>query len=687
MIDRQKLVRRHDPHVRGFDKYASLSVGNGNFAMTVDATGLQSFPDVYSDGGVPLGTFSNWGWHSFPNPNGYTTDNFPPTKLHTFNGRTLDYPYFPWLQVHDPHTEFLRNNPHRLHLGLLQFDFASFPDSPLSPEDFKDINQTLDLWTGTIHTKYVVFGQSVSVQTLCHPLLDMIAVRVESSLLASKNMGISLRFPYGSPRGMGADWTQPEHHQTRATVFSDGRGINIRRTLDDTEYTVLAEGSSGRFLVMDEHHYQYEVGDSSILEFVCHFSPVPVTEQLPSFATVAQSSATGWRQFWMEGGSVELAQSKDSRAIELERRIILSQYLTKVNSSGDLPPQESGLVHNSWAGKFHLEMHWWHSVHFALWGRTQLLEKSIQWYLDILPRARHLAKSQGYDGIRWPKCVSREGVNAPCYIEPFLVWQQPHPIYYAELIYRDRPTTETLQRYQEMVLETAEFMASFVEWDAESERYVLGPPVSPAQEIYDHATTLNPTFELAYFSHGFQLAQRWRERLNMARNPAWDHILTHFSSFPIQDDLYVATETDRKTFTDEKFAIDHPTMVAALGMLPGDGVDPERMRRTLHKVLDVWNWDHTWGWDYPMLAMTAARLGEADLAIDLLLINKGKNSYLPNGHNFQHGGLPVYLPGNGGLLTAIAMMAKGWDGSTGDAPGFPRDGSWAVQYEGLSSMP
>ncbi len=687
MIDRPRLVRRHNPHVHGFDKYASLSVGNGNFAMTVDATGLQSFPDVYSDGGVPLGTFSNWGWHSFPNPDGYTMDNFSLTPLRTFNGRAVDYPYFPWLQVHDPHTEYLRNNPHRLHLGLLQFEFGSSAVSSLSPEDFKNINQSLDLWTGEIHTEYVALGQSVSVQTVCHPLLDIIAVRVESPLLGSKDMRISLRFPYGSPRGMGVDWSKPEQHQTRGTISSDGRGIKIRRMLDDTEYAVLAEGSSGRFRRQDEHHYQFVANDSSILEFVCQFSSLPVEARLPSFTAVAQLSEEEWRLFWMKGAAVELAQSKDSRAIELERRIILSQYLTKVNSSGELPPQESGLVHNSWAGKFHLEMHWWHSAHFALWGRTQLLEKSLKWYLDILPKARHLAESQGYEGIRWPKCVSREGVNAPCYIEPFLIWQQPHPIYYAELIYRDNPTSETLQRYRELVFETAEFMASFAEWDAANERYVLGPPVAPAQEIYDHTTTMNPTFELAYFAYGLQLAQRWRERLCMARNSAWDCILTHLSSYPIQDGLYVATETNPETFTDEKLAKDHPTMVAALGMLPGNDVDPERMRRTLYKVLDVWNWDHTWGWDYPMLAMTAARLGETDLAIDMLLIDKGKNRYLPNGHNFQHGGLPVYLPGNGGLLTAVAMMAKGWDGSSGDTPGFPSNGTWTVHHEGLSPMP
>jgi len=59
-----------------------------------------------------------------------------------------------------------------------------------------------------------------------------------------------------------------------------------------------------------------------------------------------------------------------------------------------------------------------------------------------------------------------------------------------------------------------------------------------------------------------------------------------------------------------------------------------------------------------MMAMTAARLGHSSLAVDLLLIEKGKNRYLANGHNFQHRGLPVYLPGNGGLLMAVAMIPR-----------------------------
>ena len=66
-IDREALLERNNPHVTAFDTLSSLSVGNGGFAVTVDASGLQTFPKEYSLG-VPLGTQSDWGWHSFANP-------------------------------------------------------------------------------------------------------------------------------------------------------------------------------------------------------------------------------------------------------------------------------------------------------------------------------------------------------------------------------------------------------------------------------------------------------------------------------------------------------------------------------------------------------------------------------------------------------------------------------------------
>lgn len=67
------------------------------------------------------------------------------------------------------------------------------------------------------------------------------------------------------------------------------------------------------------------------------------------------------------------------------------------------------------------------------------------------------------------------------------------------------------------------------------------------------------------------------------------------------------------------------------------------------------------------------------------MLQAPKNTYLPNGHNLQ---IPSILPGNGALPSAVALMAAGWGGGPQrPAPGFPDDGTWLVQAEGLAPLP
>ena len=88
-----------------------------------------------------------------------------------------------------------------------------------------------------------------------------------------------------------------------------------------------------------------------------------------------------------------------------------------------------------------------------------------------------------------------------------------------------------------------------------------------------------------------------------------------------------------------------------------------------------------------MTAMTATRLGLPEKAIDALLMDVTTNTYLNNGHNYQDNRLTIYLPGNGGLLTAVAMMCAGYDGCTTKNPGIPKNSKWQVKWEGLYRMP
>jgi hypothetical protein len=685
-IDRRALVTRNNPHISAFDSLASFTVGNGEFAMTVDATGLQSFPDYYSNG-VPLGTQSQWGWHSFPNIENYRHSE----TLKDFDfGRGRKEPYA--VQFDEGRqraaANYFRENPHRLHLGIVGLEFKDASGKELRLQDITDVDQTLDLWNGRINSRFKVTDKEVAVSTVCDPESDMISASVNSLLMSSGQMDIKLHFPY--PTGKHADdamdWQYPDKHTTLVVERGDDYAV-LQRTLDDSTYFVKVKWTGNAvFKQKGPHFFVIQPSDRQIT-FSCLFSKKMPGEIASEFESTALVVSNYWTNFWKRGGAVDFSQCTDSRAPELERRVVLSQYLMAIQSAGSLPPQETGLTYNSWYGKPHLEMHWWHASHFALWNRIDLLERSIDWYKKVAPLAREIARRQGYDGVRWMKMTDPNGGEAPSGVGSFLIWQQPHYIYFAELIYRSKSSRETLDKYKDLVFETARFMASFATYDKANDHYIL-KGIIPAQETLRASETVNPPFEVAYWYFGLSTAQKWRERLGMERDPYWDDIINKLSHLAQKNGLYLAAETAPQTYEDVRFTSDHMSVLGALGILPDSRlVDPEIMRNTLHWVWDNWNWEKTWGWDYPMTAMCAARLGEPQKAVGALLMDKRTNTYLPNGHNYQDKRLRVYLPGNGGLLTAVALMAAGWDGADKVNPGFPDDGTWNVKWEGVNKMP
>jgi hypothetical protein len=685
-IDRHALVSRHNPGLHRFDSLNPFSVGNGDFAFTADATGLQTFADAFTNT-IPLATLSQWGWHSFPNPYGWSIEKYHFEEFDVY-GREVGYADIPGNRQ-TPEIRWLRGNPHRLDLGRIGFVLTKANGTRVRANDLAGIEQQLDLWNGVLSSHFEIEGTPVEVQTVCHPARDLLAVRVSSPLLKDGRLKIEIHFPYGTGATVTADWSRPDAHKTILQQPSDHRAEFTRR-LDTTAYHVSAAWTPGGHLAEVAKHDYVLAPDrnAAALEFVCDFASEPGRQPLPTFGQTKAAAAAHWQGFWTSGGAIDLSSSKDPRWHELERRIVLSQYLTAIQCSGRYPPAETGLTYNSWEGKFHLEMHWWHAAQFALWNRLPLLEKSLGFYQAILPRAQATARRQGYAGARWPKMTDPSGAESPSSIGPFLIWQQPHPIFYAELCYRAHGDRATLQKYRDIVMQTAEFMASYPAWDEAQQRYVLGPVLQCAQEIFPKTHTLNPTFELTYWRWGLETAQRWRQRLGLRRRPEWDRVLDRLAKPPIEDDKYLFAETATGTYSGGKWTDDHPSVTAALGVLPGPGIDPPTMRRTLDWIRDHWNWPDTWGWDYPMLAMCAARVGEPDRAVDLLLLDTPKNHYALNGHNYQRPGLSVYLPGNGGLLYATAMMAAGWDGAPDrPAPGFPDNGRWTVRWEGLRRAP
>jgi len=687
-IDRHALVTRHNIEVRDIDPNGAMAVGNGSFAFNFDVTGLQSFPEYYEKT-MPIGILSDWGWHSFPNPNGYSLDKFKMTTVPKYD-RQMVYPSASTSNP-PPDAAYLRENPHRFGLGRIGLEMTHADGSKVLITDLKNIDEKLDLWAGILTSSFEVDGTPVHVTTVAHPDRDEVAVRIESPLIAAGRLKIRIAFPYAS-HSFGPDyqdWDHPEAHTTKFTLQGPTGGM-FERTLDSTQYLVRANWSPGATLTETAPHQYLLSGNASALELVSFFTPrgVDLYRPLGTVDDVEAASRAHWQHYWTTGGAIDLSGNTDPRAAELERRIVLSQYVMAVHDAQSFPPQETGLGVNSWYGKFHMEMYWWHAAHWALWGHPEILEKSLRNLTLLMPAGEAMAKLEGAKGVKWSKMTDPTGIESPSGVGPVLVWQQPHPIYLAELVYRANKDKDahalnpkvTLDRYQRIVFETADYMATFVDYDPARKQYVLGPGLNSADEKHtDLAHNLNPTMELAYWKWALETAQQWRIRLGLPPDPKWQDVIDHLAAPTVRNGIYPAMELP---------AENSPSGMTTFmfGVLPGRGIDKDAMRNTLHRVAHTDAPQNAVTWGTAMMAMCAARLNEPDLAINLLAGKFEQNPFRVSGYTVRRPDqTPMYMPANGGWLSAVAMMAAGWDGSTTNAPGFPKD--WHVRYEGLQPMP
>jgi hypothetical protein len=155
--------------------------------------------------------------------------------------------------------------------------------------------------------------------------------------------------------GPAADWDKPDRHTTRVERHPHGAAFD--RRLDDTRYLASATWSgAGALVAVGDHEFEVSAAGDDVIDLAVGFSRSEIVAS--SFAETARAAETHWTRFWVDGAALDLSDSVDSRALELERRVVLSQFITAVNCAGAMPPQETGLVTNSWYGKHQLEMHW-----------------------------------------------------------------------------------------------------------------------------------------------------------------------------------------------------------------------------------------------------------------------------------------------------------------------------------------
>ncbi|TID19063.1 Six-hairpin glycosidase-like protein [Venturia nashicola] len=691
-IDRKSIVQQFNLHLSTSHPYSPLQVGNGNFAFGVDVTGLQTF--------VPHNTLSSWGWHNDSLPT--TSDRTATTTLIASNQTLTEPKGFTGVELwtHDrlvnyeqPNEreqekeigQWLIANPHRINLGRVGLWFGN--DNVVTEEMLKGKSQVLDLWEGRIESRFDVGGEAVEITTVASPRADTIAVEVRSNLLGKDRLGIFLDFPYASGENkfdapfVGV-WDEASRHETFLETAKNG--ATIKHALDSTVYSAHIEWEGGARIEKeseDGHRYILKPSDKVAdgFRFTVNFAEKSTPERSPSMVEVREEAKRWWQDYWENGAFISLPITTNSSAKELQRRIILSQYLLAVNGAGKDPAQESGLVNNGWYGKFHLEMVFWHLAHWTIWNKWSLYDRAIGIYNRFLPSSIERAKNQGYEGARLGKMCDPSGRSAPGQINSLLIWQQPHPMYFAEMEYRKFPTAKTLQKWDNVLTNFADFMASYAWFNSTTKVYDLGPPLHLVSENTNPNETKNPPFELAYWDFGLSIASNWKLRQKKPVPPKWTTVRQNLAPFPIQEGLYVLHESVKNPWTTPKLTRDHPSLLALNGFLPPSPLlNRTIFENTLDKVYATFNFTYSYGWDFPLLAMTAARRGRGEEAVGWLL----------NGEFvFDEVGMPVggvrvktpYFPSSGGLLAVVGMMVAGWDGREGMV--FPE--GWVVEGEGF----
>ncbi|KAG9238626.1 Six-hairpin glycosidase-like protein [Amylocarpus encephaloides] len=677
-IDRQNIVSQYNP-IRTFSSNSTpLQVGNGDFAFGVDVTGLQTFN--------PFATLSSWGWHNFSLP--VVTGQSSIADFNGLNwwthGRLVNYnqpnPAIPLI------SNWLIQNPQRINLGRVGFSFGEASGSILE-SNLTGKTQTLDLYTGTITSTFKVYGSKVTVKTIADPDSDTVSLQIESDLIAAAKLGLFFDYPYSDVLKFDYPfvgvWNNASLHST--SMQQGGKSwARIQHDIGTTTYYTHVNWTGQALIngpLPNSHRYllQQNTLGTSTWDITINFSPSPLAPLSKDSKSIVQSSKRWWESYWKTGAFISLPSSIPA-AKELQRRIITSQYLLAVNCAGKDPPQESGLVNNGWYGKFHMEMVVWHLGHWVRWGKSSLMSRSIPGvYQRFLSSSLARARDQGYKGAKWGKMSDSTGRSAPGEINSLLIWQQVHPMYFAEMLYREGTSRSTLMRWDEILTRTAEYMVSYAWWNSSTGVFDLGPPMYPVSENTNPNSTINPAFELAYWRFGLGVASLWKTRQGLPVPEAWTHVLKNLAPLPVINGTYPIYEGLDSMWKDPVTVTDHPAMLGISGLLPPSRhVNLTILADTAKRVGEVWNFKNLFGWDFPMLAMNAVRLGWRQKAVDYLL----DQNFAFDDAGYPIGGPRVptpYFPGSGGLLLAIAMIEGGWEGDEGGK--WPE--GWRVESEGF----
>lgn len=576
-----------------------VSIGNGDFAITLDQTGTQSLYEFYKD--LPLSSMSNKHW--------FYKDKREIKKTY-IDGKA----YMLFNLDNDPYYQINRQYPFKYSfMQIMLYD----GNHPIDRDNITKIHQELDLYEGIVNTSFDYKDLPNQTQAFIYQDHDELHFRLKSS-----NLRLCIRFNYPSYSHEGCRF--------------------------DIVPKVTKENDSIKLIYDNKNSLSFKLKASSsykITNNILEFADRSVEFSL-SLDEIRKGKLLD--EFWHEDNGIIINND------ELVRKMVLSKYLLHINSTGIYPPQESGLCYNCWNSKFHLEMHLIHSLWNIYNNHVSDLAKSFDYYLSVMPQARKRAEENGYKGIRLAKMTGPDGLDAPSNIGPLLIWQAPHILFMLQEIYFLYKDLELIKKYEPLISETIDFMISFLTF--KDGKYQMLDPMLEACESIPVDRCQNPSFELEYWR--YTLAREPELDISLYGRTRYDYkdIADKIIEPKEDDGIYLKSYGVRGKYDLYK---DHPTEGFLMSFFRSKLVLPAKMIKTIDFIINNMDLSSYWGWDFPFLGLSLLNCGRIEESIQICQMDAINNQYLYNGYNSSpRFDLKAYLPGNGAFLIYYYYLSK-----------------------------
>lgn len=573
------------------DSKNPVTIGNGDFAITLDQTGTQSLYEIYKD--IPLSTMSNKNW--------FYKDK-KDIKPSYVDGKA----YMLFNLDNDPNYQTNRQYPFKYSfMQILLYD----NDKLIDINNIKDVKQELDLYKGIVTSSFNYKEKINKTISFIYQDHDEFNFKLQSDNL---NLALKFNYPSYTKNGYRLDiLPNVLVKEDRMTLLYDDKNSLSFKLKSSSKYQIVENT-----LIFDDNNVSFslaldEIKEGKLLD-----------------------------EFWKCDNGIIIDNE------ELVKKMVLSKYLLHVNSTGIYPPQESGLTYNCWNSKFHLEMHLIHSLWNIYNNHVGDLVKSFDYYLSIMPSSLKRASLNGYKGLRFPKMTGPDGEDSPSNIGPLLIWQAPHILFMLQEIYYLYNKENIIKKYEPLISGTIDFMISFL--TLKDSKYQMLDPLLEACESIPLDRCQNPSFELEYWR--YTLERQPKIDTVLYGHQRYDYLdITSKIITPKEDDgIYLKTYGVIDKYDLYK---DHPTEGFLMSFFKSKIVDKEKMVKTIDYILKNMDLSSYWGWDFPFLGLSLLNCGEIEKSIEVTQLNTINNQYLYNGYNTSpRDDLKAYLPGNGAFL-------------------------------------